>query len=166
MKDDNDEQIDVYVKIRTVILGNNKVKYFLNKESQRKIPKVRANFKSSLFKVKSLGDEMNSGLTRIERAINRSTTRDRDKDRNVNITLDKITKKANFKEIVSKKWESSNKLCSIPNLSIMSTESSQKKYCEECLNTHNRERENNICMVNITEENINTITEMSEKKET
>ncbi len=48
----------------------------------------------------------------------------------------------------------------------MSTESSQKKYCEESLNTRNRERENNICMVNITEENINTITEMSKKKET
>ncbi len=113
---------------------------------------------------------MNSGLTRIETAINRSTSRDR--DRNVNITLDKIRKKANFKEIASKKWESSSRLCSIPNLSIMSTESSQKKYCEETLDTRNRNRdrdrdkENNICMVNITEENINIITEMSEKKET
>lgn len=109
---------------------------------------------------------MNSGLTRIETAINRSTSRDR--DRNVNITLDKIRKKANFKEIANKKWESSSRLCSIPNLSIMSTESSQKKYCEETFNTRDREkyRENNICMVNITEENINIITEMSDKKET
>jgi len=111
---------------------------------------------------------MNSGLTRIETAINRSTSRDR--DRNVNITLDKIRKKANFKEIANKKWESSSRLCSIPNLSIMSTESSQKKYYEETFNTRdrdrNRDKENNICMVNITEENINIITEMSDKKET
>ncbi len=118
---------------------------------------MRANFKSTLLKVKALEEELNTGLTRIERASRCREGMGADKP--VNISTDnKIRKKANFKEIAFKKAESTNKLCSI---SVMSTESSQKKFLSE-ENLPNKEY--NICMVNITEGNI--MTEITERKET
>jgi hypothetical protein len=114
----------------------------------------------NLTKVKNIGEEINRGVTRIERAISRSKSKER------SIDSLKVRKKANFKEIANKK-ELTNKLCKSNEkvnpltLSIMSTESSQKKNMEENLNL----RDNNICKVIITEGDINIMTEMNERKE-